>query len=122
VVAADLVYVGLQPFIDVGAGARTEEWIRRTYELLTLCSRLEAGRRPAVVVPGHGPTADAKAVATQRTYFERLREAMGEALRTGGSRADAIRVMPPGLPTERAELLGINLGIQYDELNQNGSE
>jgi glyoxylase-like metal-dependent hydrolase (beta-lactamase superfamily II) len=121
VVAADLVYVGLQPFIDVGAGARTDEWIRRTYELLTLCSRLEARSRPAVVVPGHGPTADAKAVATQRAYFERLREAMGDALRTGGSRADAIRVMPPGLPAERAELLGINLGILYDELDQNGA-
>ncbi|HEX7942622.1 MAG TPA: MBL fold metallo-hydrolase [Gemmatimonadaceae bacterium] len=118
VVAADLVYIGLHPFIDAGAGGRTDEWMRRTDQLLDLCGRLGKGGRPAVVVPGHGGTARAEAVLTQRAYFERLRETVGEALRGGTPRADVIRLVPPGLPAERDELLGINLGLVFDELDQ----
>jgi glyoxylase-like metal-dependent hydrolase (beta-lactamase superfamily II) len=116
VVASDLVYVGLQPFIDVAGGARTDEWIRRTGELLELCSRLEREGRAVIVVPGHGATAGVEAVATQCTYFERLGEAMDAARGAGRSRADAVRLAPRGLPAERAELLEINLGIVFDEL------
>jgi glyoxylase-like metal-dependent hydrolase (beta-lactamase superfamily II) len=118
VVAADLVYVGLQPFIDAGAGGRTDEWIRRTDEMLELCGRLESGGKSAVVVPGHGAPAGAGAVATQRAYFSRLREAVGEARLEGRSRAETVRLIPPGLPAERAQLLGVNLGLVYDELDQ----
>ena len=102
VIAADLVYVGLQPFIDAGAGGRTDEWIRRTDELRDLCGRMGRNGRPALVVPGHGEPASAEAVATQRAYFERLYEAVGDARRAGRSRADTVRLMPPGLPAERA--------------------
>jgi glyoxylase-like metal-dependent hydrolase (beta-lactamase superfamily II) len=118
VVAADLVYVGLQPFIDAGAGGRTDEWIRRTDELLDLCGLMGRNGRPALVVPGHGEPASAEAVATQRTYFERLYEAVDDARRAGRSRADTVRLMPPGLPAERAQLLGVNLGLVFDELAQ----
>ena len=118
VIAADLVYVGLQPFIDVGAGARTDEWLRRTDELLELCDRLKRDDRAVLVVPGHGMAAGAEAVVRQRSYFERLREAAHQTIQSGGTRADAVRLVPPGLPTERAALLGINLGIAFDELDQ----
>jgi glyoxylase-like metal-dependent hydrolase (beta-lactamase superfamily II) len=118
VVAADLVYVGLQPFIDAGAGGRTDEWMRRTDELLNLCGRLNQDGPRAIVVPGHGAPAGADAVVAQRGYFERLRGAVGEALQAGRSRTETLRLVPAGLPAERAELLGTNLGLVFDELDQ----
>jgi glyoxylase-like metal-dependent hydrolase (beta-lactamase superfamily II) len=118
VVAADLVYVGLHPFIDIDAGSRTDEWIRRLDELLELCRGLETGDREVVVAPGHGAAAGPEAVASQRTYFERLRETVEEATLAGRSPAEAIRMVPPGLPAERAQLLAVNLGIVLDELAQ----
>lgn len=51
-----------------------------------------------VVVPGHGRVAGTESVATQRAYFERLYEAVGDAL------------------------LGANLGLVYDELGQKAPE
>jgi len=120
VVAADLVYVGLHPFIDSGAGARTDEWIRRLDELLDLCGRLESGGRPVVVAPGHGAAAGPEAVASQRRYFERLRGVVAEALHGGRSPAEVMRVVPHGLPAERAQLLPVNLEIVLDELAQKG--
>jgi len=116
VVASDLVYVGLQPFIDVEAGARTDEWIRRTGEILALCDGLAGGGGAVVIVPGHGPAAGTEAVTTQRTYFERLREAMDVARRAGQPRDDAVRLLLPELPAERGELLATNLGLVFDEL------
>jgi glyoxylase-like metal-dependent hydrolase (beta-lactamase superfamily II) len=121
VVVADLVYVGLQPFIDVGAGGRTDEWMRRIDELLALCGELERTGRPAVVVPGHGGAADSRGVAAQREYFGRLYEAVSEAAQAGQNRAEVVRLLPPGLPAERAQLLGVNLGLVYDELDQSAS-
>lgn len=121
VAAADLVYVGLQPFIDAGAGGRTDEWMRRTDELADLCRRMERPDRPVVVVPGHGGSAAVEAIAAQRRYFERLHEAVGEAQRAGRPRAEAVRLVPPGLPTERAELLGTNLGLVFDELERSAA-
>jgi glyoxylase-like metal-dependent hydrolase (beta-lactamase superfamily II) len=121
VAAADLVYVGLQPFIDAGAGGRTDEWMRRTDELLALCGELERRGRPAVVVPGHGAEADWRGVAAQREYFARLYEAVSKATQAGHSRAETVRVQPPGLPAERAQLLEVNLGLVYDEMEQSAS-
>ena len=121
VAAADLVYVGLQPFIDVGAGGRTDEWLRRIDELLALCGELEKSGRPAVVVPGHGGAVDWRGVAAQRGYFERLYEAVSGATQ-GDNRAPRwCDFLPPGLPAERAQLLGVNLGLVYDEMNQAAS-
>jgi len=118
VVAADLVYVGLHPFIDAAAGGRTDAWMRRTDELLDMCGRLSRDGRRAVVVPGHGAAGGAEAVVAQRAYFERLRDAVAEAVQAGMSRAETIRLVPLGLPAERAQLLGVNLGLVFDELDQ----
>ena len=119
VVAADLVYVGLHPFIDAGAGGRTDEWMRRTDELLDVCGRLTRDGGRAVVVPGHGAPAGAESVVAQRAYFERLRGAVAEAVQAGRSRAETMQLVPPGLPTDRAQLLSANLGLVLDELDQN---
>jgi glyoxylase-like metal-dependent hydrolase (beta-lactamase superfamily II) len=118
VVAADLVYVGLHPFIDAGAGGRTDEWMRRTDDLLDLCARVERHGRRAVVVPGHGSAAGVEAIAAQRRYFERLYEAVDGARRAGRPRAETVRLVPPDMPAERAQLLGVNLGLVYDELDR----
>jgi len=118
VVAADLVYVGLHPFIDAAAGGRTDAWMRRTDELLDVCGRLSRDGRRAVVVPGHGPRAGAEVVVAQREYFERLRVAVAEAVQAGMTRAETMRLVPPGLPAERSQLLGVNLGLVFDELDQ----
>jgi len=118
VVAADLVYVGLHPFIDAGAGGRTDEWMRRTDDLLDVCGRLTRDGRQAVVVPGHGAPAGAESVVAQRAYFERLRGAVAEAVQAGRSRAETMQLVPPGVPAERAQLLGANLGLVLDELDQ----
>jgi len=121
VVAADLVYVGLQPFIDAAAGGRTDEWMRRTDDLARLCGRLRRNGREAVVVPGHGPPAGESAVTAQRRYFERLYTTVSEAREAGETRADVARLVPPGLPAMRAELLGTNLGLVFDELAERSS-
>jgi len=118
VVAADLVYVGLHPFIDAGAEGRTDEWMRRTDDLLDLCARVERHGRKAVVVPGHGAAAGVEAISAQRRYFERLYEAVDGARQAGRPRAEAVRLVPPGMPAERAQLLGVNLGLVYDELDR----
>jgi hypothetical protein len=68
--------------------------------------------------PGSWRAASPQAVVTQRAYFERLREAMDQAVRVGRSRAEAVRLVPPEVPAERAQLLPINLGIMFDELDQ----
>ena len=118
VIAADLVYVGLQPFIDAGTGGRTDEWMRRTDDLLDLCGRLARDGRPATVVPGHGAIAGPEAVAAQREYFDRLYTAVSNAREAGRSRAETARLQPPGLPAERAQLLATNLGLVFDELDR----
>ena len=83
-----------------------------------LCRRVALPDRPVAVVPGHGGAADAEGISAQRSYFERLYEAVGDARLAGRSRAEAVRVVPPGMPAERAELLGANLGLVFDELEQ----
>lgn len=121
VAAADLVYFGLQPFVDAGAGGGTDEWMRRLDELLPLCDALESSGRSAIVVPGHGGAADRTAVVAQRAYFERLYEVVNEAIQAGRPRAEVVRLVPPGLPAERTQLLSVNLGLVYDELDQSAS-
>jgi hypothetical protein len=69
------------------------------------------------VVPGHGEAAERQAVAAQRDYFERLYDVVSEAIQAGRPRAEVVRLVPPGLPGERAPLLSVNLGLVYDELD-----
>jgi hypothetical protein len=53
----------------------------------------------------------------QRAYFDRLYIAVSKAREAGRSRAEAVRLQPPGLPAERAQLLATNLGLVFDELD-----
>ncbi|HEU4642503.1 MAG TPA: MBL fold metallo-hydrolase, partial [Gemmatimonadaceae bacterium] len=116
VIAGDLVYVGVHPYVDVGAGANTWAWQRSLDALDAACARVARAGGSAAVVPGHGPATDRAAVAGQRAYFDRLRAAVESALREGRSRAEVTALTVPGLPTQRADVGAANLGVIYDEL------
>jgi glyoxylase-like metal-dependent hydrolase (beta-lactamase superfamily II) len=66
--AADLMFVGTQPWVGHG---HPERWL----ELLDRIDELGA----AAIVPGHGPVADASATEPLRDYLRALLEGAGEA-------------------------------------------
>jgi hypothetical protein len=92
--------------------------MRRTDDLLDLCGRLARDGRTATVIPGHGAIAGPEAVVAQRAYFDRLYAAVSNAREAGRSRTEAVRLKPPGLPAERAQLLATNVGLVFDELDR----
>ena len=78
-VAADLVYVGLHPFIDSRRGRSDRRVDRRPTSCSSCAERWVRGGRTVVVVRGHGaPAQDRRRWRPSGAYFERLREAVEE--------------------------------------------
>ena len=108
----DLLFHGRHPFVDASSGATPAGWIRCVDAMLTLCDG------DTVVIPGHGELTDRTGLAAQKTYFERLQEMVGEAMRAGRSRDEVTALAPADLMAlDAAErMLPLNLGIVYDEI------
>jgi len=110
--AGDLLFHGRHPFVDVASGATPEGWKRCVDAMVALCDG------ETVVIPGHGELTDRNGLAAQKTYFERLEELVGEAIREGRSRDEIMRIAPADLASLAAadRMLPANLGIVYDEM------
>lgn len=84
----DLVFHGLNPYVDRSAGANTAGWIASCKAMLKLCDD------DTVVIPGHGNITDRSGIQGQIDYFERVRAYIEE--RTGeGATVAQIRAAPP---------------------------
>ena len=107
----DLLFNGHHTFVDVSAGGTTVGWDRALAAAIAMCT-------PATrVVAGHGPTTDRAGLQRQRDYFDRLRETAGAAIREGRTRAEVVALRPAALgELAWPELLGMTLGVVYDEL------
>lgn len=108
----DLLFHGRHPFVDASSGATPAGWIRCVDAMLALCDG------DTVVIPGHGELTDRTGLAAQKTYFERLQEMVGEAVRAGRSRDEVTAMAPADLVAlDAAErMLPANLGIVFDEM------
>ncbi|MEM1331358.1 MAG: MBL fold metallo-hydrolase [Planctomycetota bacterium] len=110
--AGDLLFHKVYPFFDGGAGANTDGWINACNRLHELCDA------DTVVIPGHGAVADRTIAMEQIAFFERLREAVGEAIREGRSRDEAIEMTWPFMEGYQVDWIRpYTIGGVYDELS-----
>ncbi|HKH91379.1 MAG TPA: MBL fold metallo-hydrolase [Gemmatimonadaceae bacterium] len=107
----DLLFNRHHAFVDVRAGATTVGWDRSLAAAMAMCT-------PATrVVAGHGPATDLAGLQRQRDYFDRLRDAVGAAIKEGRTRAEVVALRPAavanlGWPGQLPD----TLGVVYDEL------
>jgi glyoxylase-like metal-dependent hydrolase (beta-lactamase superfamily II) len=112
----DLFFHGMPPYIDVEAGADTENWIHTIHTL--------AERYPDYkVIPGHGKPAGMREFKEFAAYLGYLRAQVGAAIQAGKSRAqtmDSIDMSRYAQLAERGEFLTRrnNVGWVYDELTR----
>ncbi len=107
----DLVFNGLNPYIDVGAGATTRGWDKALDTMLATTNPLTK------VVPGHGPVGGPEVLENQKAYFATLRKAVKEAVAGGADRDAVVALRPEGTASlGRERGLADNLGIVFDEL------
>ncbi len=111
----DLVFNGLNPYIDVGAGATTRGWQRSLLAMIELCDD------DTVVVPGHGAVGDVQILRNQHAYFDGLRAELSAARSKGIGRERMLKMMPEacrGLGFE--QMRARNIAAVLDELDQEG--
>ena len=109
--AGDLLFNGHHAFIDVSAGATTAGWDRALAAAIAMCDR------DTRVIAGHGAVTDRAGLQRQRDYFERMREAVGAAIREGRPRAEVVTLRPAGIgDLVWAEMMPQTIGVVYDEL------
>lgn len=78
-VAGDMFFNGLPPYIDVAEGADTANWAGAVESL----SKRYAGYK---AVPGHGPLADTSGWTDFAKYLRALRQGVADAIKAGQSR------------------------------------
>lgn len=112
----DLFFHGMPPYIDVAAGADTENWIR---SLKTLAERYPDFK----VIPGHGRVAGMEELGEFAAYLAFLRKQVGAAIQAGRTRQqamDAIDMSAFAHLKERGDFLTLrnNIGWVYDEVSR----
>jgi len=115
IAAGDLFFNGVPPYIDVAAGADTENWIQ-TIEAL-------AERYPDYhVVPGHGAVTDMAHFRAFATYLEALRTQVAAAIAAGQTREEAQESVTLAEFGDLKEFGSLtrknNVGWVYDELTK----
>lgn len=111
----DLVFNGRHPFCDPTGGISIQGWIESLAAVEKLCDE------QTVVVPGHGPVGDVRAVRAQREYFEQLLEAVRAAKQAGRTKDQTISQTFPfmdGLGGEQVR--GRAISAAWDEIEQSG--
>ena len=110
----DLLFYELHPFIDMGAGASSEGWMKNCDAMLELCDAA------TTVIPGHGEITDRSGIAGQKEYFQMVRNAMASAHKEGKSRDEAIKIELPALADYGFEQIKERtFGSVYDEMAKN---
>jgi cyclase len=107
----DLLFYKRWPFIDLGAGATTEGWIKSVEAIIGLCDD------ETIVVPGHGEITNVSGLREQAEFFRVVREAVGAAIKDGATR-DAAAELPMAAYDgyESPERRPMTLRAVYDEL------
>ena len=75
----DLFFHGMPPYIDVGNGSDTENWVAL---IETLCEKYPDFR----VIPGHGKVTDTKAYLRFAQYLKYLRKEVAAGIQAGKTR------------------------------------
>lgn len=88
-VAGDLLFHKMHPFMDPSAGATSLGWIESLKKAIALCDER------TVVVPGHGEITDVTGLRGQVEYFERTRAAVAEAVKAGKTKEEAQAIEVP---------------------------
>ncbi len=115
--AGDLLFHKVWPFIDRGAGATTQGWVRSLEGVIGLCDR------KTIVVPGHGEVTDVSGLREQIKVLRAMREAVGEAIRRGAGREEITRLPMSefkGYGEDRRR--GMALRAVYDEITSEDAE
>ena len=113
-VAGDLFFHGIPPYIDVNNGSDTKNWV----ELIeTLCEKYPGFK----VIPGHGKVTDTKAYLQFARYLKYLRKEVAAAIEAGKTREqaqDSIDFSSFDHIVDRGEFLTKkeNVGWVYDEM------
>jgi len=109
----DLFFNGMYPFIDALGGGSSRGYVEGIDFALSLVPA------DTKVIPGHGPVTDIPTLRRTRDFLVDLRTQVERAVRSGMSKADAIRAIkmeayPEIKPAFRT--LGNNIAVIYDEL------
>jgi glyoxylase-like metal-dependent hydrolase (beta-lactamase superfamily II) len=89
IVAGDLLFNKMHPFVDKDSGANTRAWQATLKKVLELCDA------KTVVVPGHGDVTDANGVKAQIAYFDTVRDFVAGAIKEGKTRAEVGKLALP---------------------------
>jgi cyclase len=110
-VAGDLVFRQLHPFLDRSSGGVSAGWIRTLEALDAMCDD------QTVVIPGHGRAAGRVALREQADYLRALGELMSAAVREGKTREEAIKTPVPEAFSDYGspQRFPLTLGAVYDE-------
>lgn len=110
VIAADLLFRKLHPYVDADGGGNTQGWINALKETIKLC---DAKTR---VIPGHGELTDVSGLREQVDYFEKVREAVAKALKEGKERKEIVTMKIPFPGYANEERQGMALAAVYAEM------
>ena len=109
----DLFFNGMYPFIDALGGGSSRGYVEGIDFALGL---VPADTR---IIPGHGPATDTATLKRARDFLADLRVQVEKAVRSGMSKADAIRAIrmdsyPEIKPAFQS--LGNDIAVMYDEI------
>lgn len=110
-VVGDLVFRRLHPYVDQDGGGTVEGWIAALKQAQGLCDKKTR------VIPGHGELCGPEGLKDQIDYFEKSRDAVAKAIKSGRQRKDIVtmKVQFPGYANEdRQEMTMSQL---YNELS-----
>jgi len=115
IAAGDLFFNGLPPYIDVAAGADTENWIQTIEALVERYPDYQ-------VVPGHGSVTDMAHFRAFATYLQALRTQVAAAIAAGKTREETQESVTLAEFAELKEFGSLtrknNVGWVYDELTK----
>ena len=116
VVAGDLFFHGMPPYIDVEDGSDTENWVN-------VIRKLAEKFPDHKVIPGHGRVTDMKSWLRFADYLEDLRSEVAKAIEAGKTREQAIEsidVDKYSFIQDRGAFLTKknNIGWIYDEMTR----
>jgi cyclase len=109
-VAGDLLFRKLYPYVDPDGGGTVAGWIAALGKAAALCDA------KTKVVPGHGEITDVSGLKEQTAYFEKCREAVEKALKAGRERKDIVTMRVPFPGYQNEDRQSMTMAALYGEL------
>lgn len=112
VIAGDLLFRRLYPYVDPDGGGNTVGWCEALRHVIALCDA------KTKVIPGHGEVCSVDALKEQIEYFEKIRAAVSKAMKEGKDRKAIVtmKVAFPGYANEDRQ--SMSLAAVYHELSE----